>query len=95
MKVKENPAPGKVWRTLDGVRIEDELRVWDYDLRAGWIDLGRASFETNQNTGEVSLWFDVVHDNEDGTPGDGSSRRRKSMSHDRVWVRHPYDRKEA
>jgi len=95
----ENPQPNKVFRTLDGVEIRDELRVWDYDLKPGWIDLGgRVDFETNQNTGEVSMWFDVVRDNADGTPGVRPAVGRgnvSTMSHDRVWVRHPFDGKEA
>lgn len=68
-------------QTLDGCRISDGLRVWDYDLDRVVIDLSRVFEEINQNDGSVAYWFDVQR-----VDGGG----RKLMSNTRVWRSHPF-----
>ena len=76
------PQPGD-FKTLDGKPLTHGMRVWDYDLRPCMVDLeGRIDYETNQNDGSVAMWFDTHYEN----------GRRNTMSHDRVWVLHPFDR---
>lgn len=65
-------------RTADGVAIAEGLRVWTNDGQRGTIALDDAEFETNQNTGEHTLWFRVVR-----SPGD----RGLWQSSDRVTTR--------
>jgi len=73
-------------RTLDGVPITHGLRVWDYDLRAGYIDLSGCRphhWEPSaMYPGKRTLWFYVVHD-------DG---KRSLMNAERCWVKHPFDK---
>lgn len=47
-------------RTADGVLITEGLRVWTNDLERGHISLAEAGYETNQNTGDKTLWFHVI-----------------------------------
>jgi hypothetical protein len=76
------PTPTPTMYTLDQRRIEDGMRVWDYDLTPVTIDLSRG---VDQDYGATNYWFDVRTD-------DG---RRKTMSNDRVWLLHPTTGKEA
>jgi hypothetical protein len=73
------------YKTIDGHEIVDGLRVWDYDLKPGTIDLQSSEphEEVNQNDGSKELWFDVRPDNHP------NPNARKMMSAKRVWVRHP------
>jgi hypothetical protein len=78
-------------RTLDGVPITQGLRVWDYDLRAGTIDLSDTRpFDWQKCCcGRCpqgrTLWFHVNHEN----------GGRSLMNSERCWVRHPHTRQEA
>jgi hypothetical protein len=76
-------------KTLDGHPIEHGMRVWDYDLNAGWIDLSDTEphdwHKLHYESDELSLWFHVVRD----------KGGRSLMNAQRVWVRHPYDRIKA
>jgi hypothetical protein len=65
-------------RTADGVLITEGLRVWTNDLERGHISLAEAGYETNQNTGDKTLWFHVIR-----RPGD----RGVLQSSDRVATR--------
>lgn len=78
----------RVERTANGVAIQDELRVWTNDLETGWIDLGDAGYETNQNTGEKTLWFRVRLDRD-------PNGRGVLQSSDRVSTVNPFTRQEA
>jgi hypothetical protein len=75
--------------TLDGYPIEQGLRVWDYDLKPGYIDLADTQPYDWQpsaaHPGQRSLWFHVVRDH----------GGRSNMNAERVWVIHPYDHKRA
>ena len=75
------------WKTADGVRIVDGLRVWTNDLESGRISLEDVDFETNQNNGLVSMWFRVIRDNR--------MERGVLQSHDRVAVCNPFTGKKA
>jgi hypothetical protein len=68
--------------TIDQRRIEDGMRVWDYDLVPVTIDL---SAGLHQDHGMTNYWFDVRTD-------DG---HLKTMSNDRVWLLHPTTGREA
>lgn len=78
-------------KTLDGYPIEQGLRVWDYDLQPGSIDLSDTESYDWQKCccgrcpNGRTLWFHVDH-------GDG---RRSLMNSERVWVIHPFDHTRA
>jgi hypothetical protein len=76
-------------RTLDGHPIVQGMRVWDYDLNAGWIDLSGTEphdwHKVHYQSDEKSLWFDVIRD----------KGGRSMMNAQRVWVLHPFDRVKA
>ena len=75
------------WKTADGVKIVDGLRVWTNDLDAGRINMEDVSFEQNENTGEIFMWFRVIRDNR--------LERGILQSNDRVAVRNPFTGKKA
>lgn len=77
----------RTWKTADGVKIVDGLRVWTNDLDTGRITLEDVSFEQNDNTGEIFMWFRVIRDNK--------LERGVLQSNDRVAVRNPFDGKTA
>lgn len=70
-------------RTADGVPIVDGMRVWDYDLNRGTVDLSNARWMLAY--GPFSGWFDVRLDN----------GGRSLMNAERVAVRHPMTREAA
>lgn len=76
-------------KTLDGHPIEHGLRVWDYDLQAGTVDLSDTQEYDWQpsamHPGQRSLWFHVARD----------KGGRSYMNAERVWVRHPYNKPAA
>ena len=76
------------WKTADGVKIVDGLRVWTNDLESGRISMeDGVRFEQNENTGAISMWFRVIRDNR--------MERGVLQSNDRVAVRNPFDGKTA
>ena len=75
------------WKTADGVKIVDGLRVWTNDLETGRINMEDVSFEQNENTGEIFMWFRVIRDYR--------MERGVLQSNDRVAVRNPFDGKTA
>ena len=78
------------YTTIDHYPIEDGLKVWDYDLEPGTIDLTSEPphEERNQNDGSTELWFRVK-------PLFPNGRGYKLMSAKRVWVNHPMSGKKA
>lgn len=70
-------------RTADGVLIVDGMRVWDYNLDAGVVDLSNARFMMQYVP--FDGWFNVRLDN----------GGRSLMNAERVAVRHPMSRKAA
>jgi len=60
--------------TLDGVKVEPGLKVWDYDLRP--VTVGKAG--RPEANGDV--WYDTIR--ADGTRG-------SIMNPSRMWHRHP------
>jgi hypothetical protein len=71
------------WTTLDGHKITDGLRVWDYDLRPAIVDVKGTSWADPKNEFHKywNGWFEMK------TP-DGN--RSSTMNGERMWVRHPY-----
>jgi hypothetical protein len=70
-------------RTADGVPIVDGLRVWDYNLDRGVVDLSNARRMVQYVPSDG--WFDVRLD------GGGKSL----MNAERVVTRHPVTRETA
>lgn len=70
-------------RTADGVLITDGLRVWDYDLNRGVVDLSNARFMVKYAPSDG--WFNVRLD----------AGGRSLMNAERVCVRHPFTRESA
>lgn len=70
------------WTTLDGHKIVDGLRVWDYDLRVAVVDVAGTAWahETSEFHRYWDGWFEMR------TPDGG---RSSGMNGERMWVRHP------
>jgi hypothetical protein len=72
--------------TLDGVPVTHGLRVWDYDLRPGMVDLTHtkpSDWEpSSMYPGRTTLWFRVI--------GPQQGPRGSLMNAERCWVKHPF-----
>jgi hypothetical protein len=72
------------WRTANGMRIVDGLRVWDYDLQAGTVDLAKTFGSYFQpGVSHWDGWFYVLVD------GD---KRHSLMNGERMTTVHPFTR---
>jgi len=72
---------GQVMKTANGVTIVQDLRVWDYNLDKGKIDLSNCK----PDSGWWDGWFDVITD----------KGGRSLMNGERVTTVHPVSRERA
>jgi hypothetical protein len=69
------------WKTIDGEKIVDGLKVWDYDLRRATVDVKgtRQADPKNEFHQYWDGWFEMKV----------NGRRSSTMNGERMWVRHP------
>jgi hypothetical protein len=72
----------KWFKTIDGHKITDGLRVWDYDLRPSVVDVKGTKWADPKSEFHKYWdgWFEM-------RTIDG--KRSSTMNGERMWVRHP------